>query len=118
MAFEIKEVLRLNLRTRRFPKIAVADVAGTDITISAVTFQLVNSKTQEVVISGDGTYQNDDTDPAGRTIKTVQATLDLTTTDNVDIPKGNYSLSFHITLSTSESDVISWPVKIVDFQEG
>lgn len=113
MTFELREIVQLNLNTIRKPKFEIFDSHGsTTFSISAVTYSLKNSKTAQEVLSGPAAANNADEDVAGNTIKTVQATLDLTGTD---IEIGNYMLSFGITLTNGETDVLRVPIEVVDF---
>jgi hypothetical protein len=120
MAFEIRELLQLNDGTLRKPVYEVYDAFGsTNWSVERATFSLRHVNTGAVIASGDSdnpgevVINNEDTDRAGNTIKTVRPTIDLRGTD---AERGSHKLSFHIYLDTGEDDVIRQPVQIVDFE--
>ena len=74
----------------------------------------MDSKTKSIVDSGLASVNNSDTDLAGNEIKTVQPEIDLT---NTNIEKGHYTLSFFVTLTNGETDILSVPCEVVDLRE-
>lgn len=109
MAFELREVREWALWTVVHPKYEVFDQRGdTNYTITACTFALYDRSGDEVV-AGNCTVNNADTDLVGNTIKTVEASIDLSATWAA---VGHYVLVFTVTMASNETDKLSVPVKI------
>ena len=113
MADELCGTKIWNIQSIQNPKLEVTDETGATITLASVTYALINSKTGGTVLDGIGTVNNTDTDPAGNTIKTVTATLDLSRTEVV---VGIYWMWFFPVLSSGSSDVLRFKVKIVEYR--
>lgn len=115
MAFELPGLLKVSLGTVRKPKFEVYDIGGsTAFEIDSGTFTLKNVDDGTIALSGNITARNDDTDAAGNSVKTIQATMDFTDTD---IETGHYQLVMKIDLTNGESEMFRIAVEIVDFRE-
>lgn len=114
MAFENTTPRKMNLNTVVKPKYRIFDILGSeDFTITACTFRLIRREDGVVVIDGDSVVNNTDENAAEEEIKTVQHELDLGATD---FQLGQYWLSWRLSLSNGESDVMRQLVEIVDFE--
>ena len=115
MPYEIREQRDMALSTTVKPKYEILDLNGsTTFEITSSTYQLKLVSTNTVILSGSCTVDNLDVDAAGNTIKTVQMSLDLSSTGVV---AGYYTLCIRVTLSTGETDDFRIPVRVVDYQE-
>ena len=120
MPYELREIIKMGLRTIQKPKFEIYDSYGAAITIDEpeCRFELKEASTGTSIMTGvagtDGVdVNNSDTDAAGNTIKTVQVTLDL---HNTDISAGRYWLLLHVGLTSGETDRFKVQIDIIDFE--
>ena len=112
MSFELRDIREWSLGTMVFPKYEVYDQKRRkDFVLTVCTFELYDSS-GAVVDSGGCVVNNGDSDAVGNSIKTVQATINLSATWAA---VGHYSLVFHVTCSSGETKDLMAPIKIRTF---
>ena len=110
----VLDLKKMDIDTVGVIRIEVYDLNGSTVfSVNTATWTLYDRHGAEV-LSGSGAINNADTDPAGNTIKTVTATIDLNTTDLEEV--GMYYLVFDVTLSSGQSDRCRIPLEVGDMR--
>ncbi len=116
MTDELRKSILVNIGTVRTLTLEVYEERAQTFTIDDVDYQLRDNN-GAVVASGAGTYNNADTDEAGRTIKTVAAQIDFSESwAEID----TFRLHFFVTATSAEggdSDVVCAIVNVVEYRK-
>jgi putative intracellular protease/amidase len=112
---EITKLQKWNVDTVVIKKFKAFDSLGdTTFTVAAGTWSLYAVSDGSVLMNGSYTANNDDTDVAGNSIKTITLTIDLTLTDAPST--GRYYLVVDTVLASQQTDRFRMPVEIVDYR--
>ncbi len=116
MSREHPKLKRINIGTVAILKYEIFDLNGS--TSFALTgggsWVLYDSRTGVSVANGNVGANNSDVDRSGNTINTITITVDLTTTDNVDVAIGPHYLVITTILTSGQTDRFRIPIEIID----